>query len=316
LKINENRQVKSSEYTDVQGGLDYALKVVRFALRGFKFHVHVNGHSRKGYLLALFALLLGRLTYRPSLLTFHGGLSQPFFPRGDRSPAYWAFKLLFRMAEGVRCDSPEIKNAIEEYHISSDRVTAISAFSSRYLDFVPAQLEFELERFFTSHDPVFFCYVSFRPEYRLEVLRDAMRTFCKSYPRSGFIWLGFPEKEMPDVADFVGSWSAVERESLLVLGNIDHNKFLTLLNRSSAYIRTPACDGVSASVLEAIAMGVPVVASENGHRPKGVITYQENNASDLCTKLEYVIGGRSEHRSSEIIQYEDNIRLIADWVLS
>ena len=34
LKINENRQIKSTEYVDVQNGLDYLLKVIRFAARG------------------------------------------------------------------------------------------------------------------------------------------------------------------------------------------------------------------------------------------------------------------------------------------
>jgi hypothetical protein len=52
LKINENRQVKSKEYVDVQGGFDYAVKLIRYCLRGFQLNVHVNGMSKKGYWLA------------------------------------------------------------------------------------------------------------------------------------------------------------------------------------------------------------------------------------------------------------------------
>jgi hypothetical protein len=38
-------------------------------------------------------------------------------------------------------------------------------------------------------------------------------------------------------------------------------------------------------VLEALALGVPVVASENGHRPAGVVTYQADNAANLASVL-------------------------------
>ena len=67
------------------------------------------------------------------------------------------------------------------------------------------------------------------------------------------------------------SWILGRKEcpSLLLLGNLPHDEFLTLLTRCSAYLRSPACDGVAASVLEAVALGVPVVASENGRRPAG-----------------------------------------------
>ena len=80
LKINENRQRKGPGYIDVQGGVDYLYKVVRHALAGYRINVHVNGQSEKGYFLALAAMLAARLTFRPALLTFHGGLSQQYFP--------------------------------------------------------------------------------------------------------------------------------------------------------------------------------------------------------------------------------------------
>ena len=71
--------------------------------------------------------------------------------------------------------------------------------------------------------------------------------------------------------------------------NLNHNEFMTLLSRCTAKLRTPACDGVSASVLESLALGIPVVASENGRRPAGVITYAERDAADMCLKLEYLL---------------------------
>jgi glycosyltransferase involved in cell wall biosynthesis len=121
---------------------------------------------------------------------------------------------------------------------------------------------------------------------------------------------------MPAVNEFVSRWHAEERQGLLLLGNLSHDEFLTLLNRSFAYVRTPACDGVSSSVLEALAFGVPVVASENGSRPDGVVTYRKGNATDLCAKLADLtergtqINGRIQMQSEE-----DNIAKTVDWLL-
>src|ERR1700727_3652367 len=61
LKINEGRQVTSSEYVDVQSGPDYVRKIWRYAWRGFRLNVHVNGMSKKGYLLAMIAAVAGRM---------------------------------------------------------------------------------------------------------------------------------------------------------------------------------------------------------------------------------------------------------------
>jgi len=315
LKINENRKVKDPGYVDVQDGFDYLRKICRFAFLGYQFHVHVNGESPKGYLLALLALLVGRLVRAPGLLTFHGGLPQTYFPRTRFSPVWFAFKTLFQMAGRVRCDSNEIKWAIESYGLKPNRVTAIAAFSSQYLSFSPADLVPETEAFLSSRHPVFFCYVSFRPEYRLEVLREAMRRFRVHSPEAGFIWLGFPDKELPAAQKFLQDWQQDERDSLLLLGNLGHDEFLTLLQRCFACIRTPACDGVSASVLEALAMGVPIVASENNRRPEGVITYQQDDANDLCSKLVTVtLTYGQPRRVPTLVTAEDNVQRIADWL--
>jgi glycosyltransferase involved in cell wall biosynthesis len=315
LKINENRQLKGLGYIDVQGGADYLYKVVRYALAGYRINVHVNGQSKKGYFLALAAMLVARLTFRPALLTFHGGLSQQYFPRHDSAHLYWAFKLLFLLCSGIACDSVEIKRAIEEYGVNPDRVSSIATFSAQYLDFKSANPSPEVEEFLGEHNPVFFSYVSFRPEYRLEILRDGMSRFRRRYPKAGFIWLGFPDKEYPLAEEYVRGWPVSERESLLLLGNLPHEDFLTLMLRCTACLRTPACDGVSASVKEALGLGIPVVASENGRRPNGVITYEECDPEDMCAKLTFAVENRDNIRNKiQVEPDEDNIGLMADWL--
>jgi glycosyltransferase involved in cell wall biosynthesis len=316
LKINENHAVKDSAYIDVQGGWDYLQKVACHALRGYRLNVHVNGMSKKGYVLALIAALAGRAASRPTMITFHGGLSQDYFPRHDSWKLHHAFRMLFRLAGKIACDSAEIRRAIESYGIPPEKVTAIATFSSQYLQFTPAQLAGEVEEFLGKHRRVFFSYMSFRQEYRLEVVRECMKLYRQKYPDAGFVWLGFPAKELGLAREFVHGWTKEEQSALLVLGNVTHDEFLTLLSRCFAYLRTPACDGVAAAVLESLALGVPVVASENGRRPVGVITYDDQDARDMCAKLEYVTEHREEIKTQiQAESAEDNVGRMADWLV-
>jgi len=316
LKINEGRQIKSAEYVDVQGAADYLKKIWRYALRGYRLNVHVNGMSKKGYGLALAAAITGRLVGRPALVTFHGGLSQDFFPRHDNSLWHWAFYTLFRLAGQVACDSQPIRDAITQYGIAREKVQSIATFSPQYLQFAAAALLDEVETFLRNHSQVFLSYVSFRPEYRLDVLRAGMRLHRGRFPGAGFIWLGFPGKELPSAREFVREWPQEERDSLLLLGNLTHDQFLTLLRRCLVFLRTPACDGVAASVLESLALGVPVIASENGRRPLGVVTYSDADAADMAEKLHYVVEHMDEVKSGLHLDIsDDNVGRMADWLV-
>jgi glycosyltransferase involved in cell wall biosynthesis len=316
LNINENRRVKSPEYVDVQNGFDYFAKLCRFAARGYRFQVHVNGQSKPGYALALLAALVGRLSGRPAFIGWRGGLDQKYFPRQDNRWLRWAYRRLFALAGGISCNSKPIKQAIEDYGIDPQKVVAIPAFSRQHVNFEPAALTPEIESFLQSHRNVFFCYVSFRPEYQLDMLREAMRNFRRDHPDAGFVWLGFPAKEMPAVQQFLHSWSPSEREGLLLLGNLPHPEFLTLLARCFAYIRTPMCDGVSSSILESLSLGVPVVASDNGSRPAAVVTYREGGQADLCAKLDLVIAQYEKIKAQSRLEVAaDNIALTVDWLL-
>lgn len=319
LKINENRMVKSPNYVDVQDGWDYLAKIICFTLRGYRLNMHVNGTSRRGYLLALIATIIGRFTFRPVALTFHGGLSQNYFPRHDSWRLNYAFRLLFQSARKISCDSLEIKDAIEGYGIKPQKITPIATFCPQYLTFTRTHLPGDVEKFLSQRWPVFFSYLSFRPEYRLEVVREGIRRFRGRYSDAGFIWLGFPDRELSQARAFVNTWTEEERRSLLLLGNLVHDDFLTLLTRCSAYLRSPACDGVAASVLEALAFKMPVVASENGRRPAGVITYREEDAADMCAKMVYVVenhGVIRAHTDGSLTGDDapDNVACMADWL--
>ena len=129
-------------------------------------------------------------------------------------------------------------------------------------------------------------------------VREGMKRFRVTHSGAGFIWLGFPGREWPPAPALVDAWTEEERRSLLLPTSLIHDDFLTALARA-ACLRSPAGDGVRSYQQEALALNVPVVASENGRRPAGVIVYRDDDAVDRCTKMADVADNDWSIRSNQ-----------------
>jgi glycosyltransferase involved in cell wall biosynthesis len=273
------------ECDTVEGAIDYAVKLARHRLRGYTFHAHVNGDSWKGYLLALAAVLLGRGTGKPAVLTFHAGPSQEYFPR---SSGAWrlAFQLLFKASGHVICNHEPVRELIVGYGVRPDRVHAIPAFSVQYGEPSHAVLPSAVEAFISAHSPVVFSYALLRPEFTMDLLLDAVQDLRHRHPKLGLLLVGPPAvpAEFQDALAARGVTGAV-----LVAGNLPHAQFLTALARSDVFVRTHLRDGVCSSVMEALTLGIPVVASDDGIRPPSVVTYDPQVPGELEAKLDAVL---------------------------
>jgi glycosyltransferase involved in cell wall biosynthesis len=311
MNLNENRRVPSAEYIDVQGGWDYLRKVWRHVRRGYAVHVRVNGDSRKGYLLALAALVIARLRGSPALFTYCGGHRQNFFPAPTLSLRYLAFALLFRIPNRIYCNSEPVKQALLTTGIDSERIVPIPHFSTQYMQFNPEQLPGEIADFCARMDATFFLYVCFRKEYMLEFLAEAIRRFHREFPRIGFLVVGTSNRELKLVESLFDTQKLAE--AVCITGSVSHDLFLTMLARSQAYIRMPLTDGVSSSVLESLALRVPVLASDNGARPVGVELWHSGNVESLLMRMRDALENH-EAMVARIptVAVEDNTRKLAD----
>jgi len=311
MNLNENRRVRSPQYIDVQSGWDYFWKVARLVWRGYAVHIRVNGETKKGYLLALSALLLARLGRRPALLTYAGGHQQTYFPAPRGSLRHVAFSLLFRAADHIYCNSAAVKSVLLTTGIPKEKVEPIPHFSPYYVEFKATPLPAEVEDFYRRHDGVFFSYVCFRKEFALEFLAEAIRRFRASFLKIGFILVCPPAREFGQVRRFLEDQKLDDAACLL--GSVSHDTFLTLLSRSLAYLRTPVTDGSCSSVLESLVLRVPVLAADNGARPAGARLWEEGNLDSLLLLM-----GEAVHNHAAMvteipeIAMEDNVKKLAD----
>lgn len=302
MDIGPGRRVRGRGCIPVRGGLDYTAKIIAYRMRGFTFQIHVNGDSWKGYALALAAALLGRWTGKRAVLTFHAGPTQLYFPRA-RGFWYRAFRLLFRSCGEIICNHEPVKKLIEGYGVPAENVHAIPAYSTQYSEEIPAPLPSAVEEFLTSHEPRLFSYSLFRPEFTMDVLFEAFALVRQKHPRAGLLIAG-PAEVPPDAAAQMKRLGIAD--AILFPGNLPHAEFLTAVQRSDVVVRTHLRDGICTSVLEALQLGVPVVAAEDGLRPPSVITYSPPETAPLAAALDGVLGNLAAARAAVRAPAVDN----------
>jgi glycosyltransferase involved in cell wall biosynthesis len=76
---------------------------------------------------------------------------------------------------------------------------------------------------------------------------------------------------------------------MYLAGDLDHQMCLALMGRSNVFVRPTFRDGDSISVREAVALGVPVVASNVGTRPDGVCVFEAGDVNGLVRAVESMI---------------------------
>jgi glycosyltransferase involved in cell wall biosynthesis len=291
LNIGSSRAIPSEEYETVLGGLDYVRKVWRFSRQGLVAHVHVNGTSPKGFVLAVLALLINLVSGRRSFLTFHAGIDQVYFPR-PKYPMLWpVFWTLFTIPRTIICNSEEVKAKIVEYGVRPPKIVPIPAFSAQYMESTTERLPADLEAFYQRYEHIVFCYIKMRPLFFPLATIEGFTRLAAKRPDVGLVLCGTVGHMEPDI------WKAVQpriadralRDRVIVVEDLPHDLFLQALGRSSLYLRTHLSDGVCSSVLEALALRVPVVATENHTRPSGVITYEADDLDALARTLDDVL---------------------------
>jgi glycosyltransferase involved in cell wall biosynthesis len=290
-------------------GWDYSSKVLAYARRGFVTHCHVNGEYFRGLLLALAALAVARLYGNRRIVTFHAGRIQPFF-QGWRRIATWPwYRLLFYLSDDVICNQEGVRAALRPL-AGARAIHVIPAFSRQYLEFAPTSLEPALASFVTGRRPVISTYLCFREGFFTDVVLDAMRRLVRRRPMAGLVIVGTGD----DRARFERALEVQGLQANVHLaGNLERNAFMTLMATSDLHLRTPVTDGVSSTVLEALSLRVPVVASDNGSRPAGVVTYPATDAAALAEALDVSLCRRDELVGGlPPLEIEDTARIEAD----
>lgn len=292
LNVGRSRKIKSKEYIDVQNGLDYIWKIFKYCLKGYRIHIHVNGKSHKGLILTLIAEVISLLLGKKCFLTLHAGINQDYFPKQNKPWFYIPiFYTIFSLPRFIICNHVVVKEKIMGYRIRGDKIVPIPAFSQQYLEYNKVDLYLALKKFLKNHRPILSSYVLLRPTFCIDATIKAFNTLKEKRPDIGLIFIGSNTKaEDMDATKIINLIKDLNLENSIIWpGDLTHDEFLTILNLSHIFVRSYIDDGVCSSVLEALSLNVPVVATKNSMRPDGIITFKAGDAKDLAKKIGYAL---------------------------
>ncbi len=286
LNTGKGRKLKGRDFIPLYNGFDYVWKIFKYRLKGYLIHIHLNGDSPKKFVMTLIAQFISLLTFRRTVITFHAGPVQRYFPQFKAPYLTPMYKIIFTEPKYIICNNEAVKEKIAGYGINPQKIIPIQSFSKQYLQFNEINFNGRVKEIFENGYPVIVSYVYFRPEFFVEDLIYFFERFLKFYPKAFLIIIGH-ENGSETIKNLVKQLSLDEQ--VYFAGDLDHDAFLSYLKNATIFLRTPTKDGVCSSVLEALSLKTPVVASENGSRPKGVITYENRNIEDMVEKVRYVV---------------------------
>ena len=133
-----------------------------------------------------------------------------------------------------------------------------------------------------------------------------MREILSEFPNAGLMLVGDGSMRS-DVEATVARCGY--SDNIYVAGNVEHAVTLHLIDQATILLRTTLFDGDAISVREALFLGTPVIATENGMRPDGTHLIEIGDAQGLLSKVTEIVA-KPKSRSARGPEDAGNINAV------
>jgi glycosyltransferase involved in cell wall biosynthesis len=298
VNIGESRGAKIPGCISISGYWDFLRTLHGFVRRGYLIHLLTNGHNAKSWLCGLACALAGVRNHRRTVLVFGSG-NAPDYMKQAGPTLLLLIQCVIRLGGRLVCRNEQMRQALIACGAAPEKIAIIPGFLGLEPT-GPEALPSRLQEVFARHSPVLGATANLDPEYGIPLMLQAIKELRKKFPRIGLVIIGPGEEvtslivgsEIPDHAYFTGPLS--------------HDVVIAVMKRLTLFLRPTSFDGDSLSVREALAVGVPVVASDTAYRPEGVIRFRIGDIQDLVEKVQYVMGHLEEIRAQIAVATRPN----------
>ena len=278
--LNTERSAPNSKkYVRNRTAAGFIASLARYSFSGWTIDVHTNGHNTKSWIVALLCALAGVAGRKPGQLMIHSGMT-PEYLAGSAARRRLA-RVTCRLYGRITCVNPRIQTVIESLGVPAQRIQVAFAGAETIADssvlvrdepFLSIGAHAEWLR---THQPLLVATGGAGPEYGVDLLLNALDSLKSRFPDIGCVVMGVNE--------------TVPRDAVRMVGDIPHNECLCLISKANVFVRPTFADGDSISVREALALKIPVIASDCAQRPAGTVLFETGNSRDLVERLECVL---------------------------
>lgn len=239
-----------------------ALVRLLVGLRPDIIHLHFGGMltPRLLGLYLLCSFLPGR-----TVLTFHSG-GYPTTPEGRAAgPNSPAGRVLRRLDRLIAVNSG-IAGFFRQLGVAPEKVRVVAPHAAA-TDEMSESLPPAIDGFFAAHHPVLISVGGLEPEYDVAAQIAVLGQVRRVWPRAGLCAIGSGSLDAELRRQAAASGYG---EHICLGGDVPHPVTLRAITRADLMLRTTRYDGDAISVREALHVGTPVIATDNGMRPDGV----------------------------------------------
>ena len=264
-------------------------------------HLHVGGVISTR-LLGLI-LICGILGHGRNILSFHsGGYTET--PAGKRARKFSVRGFIFRRFSHIIAVNSRLAEVFERYGIARDKISVIYPFVHRLPD-KSVELPVPICDFAARSKPFLLTVGLLEDEYDLFMQIDAMEKVLDSLPDAGLMIVGSGSLKAR-LAAVIADRSYSDR--IFLAGDVEHRVTLNLIDHCDILLRTTLYDGDAISVREALFLGTPVIATDNGMRPDGVRLIRVGDKRSLIEEIGQVALSGSEDKPTPV---EDTANILA-----
>jgi len=303
INITRHRQSDADEvyYPESAVGLIRRLEQLHYDV----IHLHVGGMLTRRLLSLALVCTLPRAK---SVLTFHSG-GYPSTDAGKSTGPNSYAGLILRRFDGLIGVNPEIMSFYARLGVARSRTRLILPHSflpeERNVDTMPPALE----SFFSTHSPVLISVGLLEPEYDLALQIEAMAHVRDLFPAAGLVLIGSGSLQQ-ELSGKIGARPYAEH--VLLCGDVPHAATLQAISRAQLMLRTTLYDGDAVSVREALHLGTPVIASDNGMRPAGVQLIPKSSLQALQDAVENILS-QPAARKAAYGSDDSNLQAVLDF---
>nr|WP_279636939.1 glycosyltransferase [Corallococcus llansteffanensis] len=261
----------------VQGAAAFGLRLAGFTSAGWTVHLHTSGNNPKAWMLAA---LVGSMpgSRSPRVITLHSGLI-PDYLAASQARRVFARTALAGYARVVAV-SPAVRDAVIACGVPARKVLMQPAFCGSQVQPGPVTPEVEAAR--ARRQPLLTMAHHPSPVYGRKQMFRALKLIAQAHPHVGLALFGLGTRS----DEFVRDARELGVAGLLEdLGELEHANALGLMSQSDVFIRPTTHDGDSLSVREALALGVPCVASDVCARPEGTRLFKAGDEHALAAAV-------------------------------
>jgi glycogen(starch) synthase len=293
------------------GGIYYPTRkidVIRLLLRKKAeiIHLHIGGNV--SWRLLGLGLLCSLLPGKKLVLTLHSG-GYPTSPAGKAARPFSLRGFLFRRFDGLIGVNRELVDMFAKFGVPRSKIRLILPFELP--DEIPnISLPETIRNFLETHHPVVLTVSGMEPEYDLPAQIEVLGCVRKIHGDAGLLIIG------------AGSCEAELRKQIrakpyadhiLLAGDVPRHVVLRAMSLSDVLIRTTLYDGDSIAVREALHLGLPVVATDNGMRPEGVTLIPKSDREALCRAVRTVVDAPKVRRRTSLRAHVGNLQAVTEF---